>query len=1090
MTNYPSREEIAALISSGIFDREWYTASFPDVALAGMDPAEHYLFLGRRLGRKPSPNFEGHFDVAAGALATHQLSSKSSVSSVAESVRIRRRIDNWDHEVERGFTEALSRIIAANPGYFERIPVSIVMPTYNRAQSIGRAIASVRQQSFTNWELVIVDDGSADATLDAVAPYLADSRIRLIAAAHSGVSGARNLGLESAQGKYIFYLDSDNTWDPTYLSYMVAFLDICGLSAAYCGIRSINDDGAVQFYRGDHFDWQACLTQNYVDMNCFGHVNPGPTGHRFDSKLPRLVDWDFILRITADLPTAFLPYCGVTYYDGAGGERISRTVARGDALKPLEETVRRKHPESLLPDRQAAVLRPRFHTAQDLRIDMLRGDELSRDLLAREAELIDWSELSNRRHKPDFVSIIVLGYNNVDMSIGCIKSIFEAKTSLDFEIIFVDNASDDQTFELVSRMAEGEPRLTYIRSEINLMFSLGNNYGLNFARGEYTIFLNNDTLVRDGWMDILIGGLQQDPTIGTTGPKLLYPDETLQCGGIVFSGNSKIPYHIYRGFERDAAEVNKVRTFQALTGACLAFRTRDIVTLRGFDPIFINGCEDLDLCFRMRERLGKRAVYLPRSEVVHLESKSKGRGKHIGRNRKLFVGMWKKHVRADDTTYYREDGYRVVRYEKPGAEPHGDEASYVPVLERADTPVQQAGRVINVGFSTMWYPRGISFHTRQLAEALESPSIRTHIFARWESHRFENGDAIYHPRVYNGGDDPSPDMIVEWAKANAIDIMIFMEVHPNDWKRVHALKNAGVKVVCYENLDVMRFEKSAQYELFDYFLFNCFYSRERLLSMFPHKKSLMIPWGAEKSEIRDEFNIGLRDSEGDALVEFVHIGGWGGINNRKNTDILIQAFNRIERPRARLHIYTQTPMSSYGEQIVRICSQNSNIIVHEGTVQDIDVAYRGKSVLLWPSKREGVGLPILESVVRGIPVVISDGYMMKQWIIADEHGWICNGKVLPGECVLPELEVDTVHLTTVIKDLIANPDKIAAARKAIQRDQWVWDWSWQIELFRTELERMAVYPDYTPPEDLSYLPDRALRFERKRRLHEQGGRGI
>src|SRR5690606_6442489 len=130
---------------------------------------------------------------------------------------------------------------------------------------------------------------------------------------------------------------------------------------------------------------------------------------------------------------------------------------------------------------------------------------------------------------------------------------------------------------------------------------------------------------------------------------------------------------------------------------------------------------------RMRERLGKRAVYLPKSEIVHLESKSKGRGKHIGRNRRLFVGIWGKHVRADDIIFYREDGYRVKHYDKPGAEAHGDEASYVPVLERTSVPTQESRRIINVGFSTMWYPRGIAFHARQLAEALESPNIRTHI---------------------------------------------------------------------------------------------------------------------------------------------------------------------------------------------------------------------------------------------------------------------------------------------------------------------------------------------------------------------------
>jgi glycosyltransferase involved in cell wall biosynthesis len=101
--------------------------------------------------------------------------------------------------------------------------VSIVLPTFNRADVIGRAIASVRAQTFEDWELLIVDDGSTDGTAALVAE-LDDERIRLIPQANAGVYVARNNGLRHAQGRFITFLDSDDAWLPHFLALTIAFL--------------------------------------------------------------------------------------------------------------------------------------------------------------------------------------------------------------------------------------------------------------------------------------------------------------------------------------------------------------------------------------------------------------------------------------------------------------------------------------------------------------------------------------------------------------------------------------------------------------------------------------------------------------------------------------------------------------------------------------------------------------------------------------------------------------------------------------------------------------------------------------------------
>jgi cellulose synthase/poly-beta-1,6-N-acetylglucosamine synthase-like glycosyltransferase len=112
----------------------------------------------------------------------------------------------------------------------DRPLVSIIMPTWNRAQLLRRAVLSVQAQTYAGWELIVVDDGSTDDT-----PYVLqglqtfDRRIRVVAGEHAGVSRARNAGLAAARGKYVAFLDSDNTWQPDFLRVALSAMHSRGL---------------------------------------------------------------------------------------------------------------------------------------------------------------------------------------------------------------------------------------------------------------------------------------------------------------------------------------------------------------------------------------------------------------------------------------------------------------------------------------------------------------------------------------------------------------------------------------------------------------------------------------------------------------------------------------------------------------------------------------------------------------------------------------------------------------------------------------------------------------------------------------------
>ncbi len=991
-----------------------------------------------------------------------------------------RVLRSWDASREAQFFGALEALQRNNPGYFDRVFVSVVMPVRNREGEIGRAIKSLQLQSHDNWELIVVDDGSSDQTSSVVAGLQkVDPRIKLISGERFGVSKARNTGLGHARGEYVFFLDSDNQWRPTFLATMVAFMHGGKLDAAYSGFSAVDDRGELAFYRGSDFDWLQCWRQNYIDLNCFAHRRDVMPHCRFDESIRRLVDWDYILRVTAQAKTSYAPFLGPIYYDGSRCERITNSEYTVEQLADVGDYIRAKHPAETHSENQRAEIRPDWKRVM---VAASRARNMPRDASeyssACERE-IAWGALEREAgaRDPSLVSIIVLCYNGCDLTKNCLASLFSKSQSRRFEVIVVDNASTDSTPVLLADFQQGHPNLRVIRNDQNRMFSLGNNIGVAASRGATIVLLNNDTIVTDGWLDALVEPLDRDCDVGIVGPKLLYQDDTIQCCGIVFNSRASIPYHVYRGFARDHAAVNKMRSLQSLTGACMAMRATEFIALRGFDPTYINGCEDLDLCFRMRRHRGKRLVYTPFSEVYHLEGKTEGRGKHIMRNRDLFVERWGAQRVADDEEIYREDGFEVVEYRKPGKEKDGATAAYVPVLRprgESGSVSTAAARRFNVAFSSIWHARGISFHTKQLADALEGERFRTFIFARWESAKFQNDGPIQHPRVFDAGDDPSPEDTVRWARDNEIDAFILMEVHPKDWKRVDALKAAGIKVICYENLDIMRTELLPRYSVFDTFLFNAFEAHRSLSPRYPHARSLLLPWGA---------NIGAEPvvrSADDGKVHLVHIAGWGGLNVRKNSDLVLRCFDRAAASNLELHFYSQNSIDYFGEQYVDICRRNANIHVCEGTINNICDAYRGKDMLLMPSKREGLGLPIIEALSLGLPAIVTDGYMMKQWLMPGRHGVVCPGEPEYGRNVLPEVRVDEARLVDILRWLDREPHVVRDMQRNVAADARLWSWSWQSDVFKRELHAMLSEQSYRPAADFSYLPSWVLEFEKVR----------
>ncbi|MEI4485579.1 glycosyltransferase [Frigidibacter sp. MR17.14] len=519
--------------------------------------------------------------------------------------------DTWKRELLG--SSFRSRLLA------ERPLVSIIMPTKNRLSRLEASIGSVLAQSYDNWELIIIDDGSEDGTFEAVPSRWPDQRIRIVSADGSGVCAARNTGLAAARGEIFAYLDDDNRWRADYLE--ITLLEMLRSGAACCysallRLRDGFDNPEAANTLCVAFDLERLKLTNYIDLNIFAHrreVFEKLGG--FDTSLRRMVDWDLIIRYCEVFTPTYCNSVGADYDNSRSPDRISIKEKIS-----YQFVVRNKH--------------------------MIDWDAMRRDACARDLDL---------------VSIIICVYNNPDLTDKCLSSIFGNEAGLPFEVILVDNKSDDQTVELLYSWAERESRIKLVLNKENMNFSLGNNLGFAASRGARVVFLNNDTEVTPEWLSALLQPMTVDAAIRGVQPQLIYPDGKVQCLGLVFSDHSPFAYGLYTGRPGDDPLSSPRRRFKALTAACLALHAQDFANAQGFDPIFVNGQEDVDLCLRIGEG---NAVFTCATDsvVIHHEGKSEGRGRAIPANRAIFAERWGGKVAGDDQIHYVEDGVIAEEY--------------------------------------------------------------------------------------------------------------------------------------------------------------------------------------------------------------------------------------------------------------------------------------------------------------------------------------------------------------------------------------------------------------------------------------------
>ncbi len=525
---------------------------------------------------------------------------------------------------------------------FTRPPmISVIVPTCNRPDRLREALRSVLAQTYRDFEIIVVNDGTSD--IDTLITEL-NSEGRITCIKHDrnrGLAAARNTGIRAAKGKYVSYLDDDDRYLPDHLETLVTFLERSDRKAAYTDAWRVYEkceaglriEAARDLPYSHEFNPANLLVSNYFPVLCVMHERSciEEVGC-FDESLFVHEDWDLWIRMATKFPFQHVKKTTAEFSWRTDGS--SMTSGTRDAFFRTTEIIYRKY-------RPYAERIPGVLEAQHQHLAELRATITPQ-------EIFD-------------CSIVIPVWNKMELTVQCLTALARLPEQLRYEVIVVDNGSSDGTGEFL-RQLQSDVRI--ITNDENLGFAKACNQGARIARGKYVVFLNNDTIPLQGWLNALVAEAEAHPEVGIVGSKLLFADGTIQHAGVVFMRRLLSPYHIYRSASADVPAVNQRREFQAVTAACMLIRRELFEAVNGFDEGFINGFEDVDLCLKVREK-GHHVIYQPRSVLYHLESQTPSRNAHDEHNARYLQQRWNGHWwLGDEDLHYHTDGFKLT--EGPG----------------------------------------------------------------------------------------------------------------------------------------------------------------------------------------------------------------------------------------------------------------------------------------------------------------------------------------------------------------------------------------------------------------------------------------
>jgi glycosyltransferase involved in cell wall biosynthesis len=483
--------------------------------------------------------------------------------------------------------------------------IAVVMPVFNpNPQWLQEAIDSVRLQIYSHWQLCIADDCSTDPQVREVLEQAAtaDQRIRVVFREQNGhISASSNTALELVDAPWFALLDHDDLLAEDALAWVArSIIENPQLRMIFSDEDKIGEDGL----RCDPFfktDWNPILMEG---QNAMSHLGVYFT--------------DMVREVGG-----FRLGC-----EGAQDHDLTLRCSRSLSRDQIFHVPRILYHWRLHAGSTSAGAEAKPYSCSAAQIVV--ADHLSS--LGLPVESVDTMDMGLQPHFAlpvdlPLVSVIIPTRNGLGVLEPCLRSLLDQTDYPNFEVLVVDNGSDDPatlTF-LAELEAKGSIRLLPDPSPFN--YSALNNRAVEQASGEFICLMNNDIeVIQPGWLlQMLAYGRR--PEIGAVGARLLYPDRTIQHGGVLL-GIGGVAGHAHHGLaENDFGYYCRAQLaseMSAVTAACLLVRKSHYQAVGGLDAELLQvAFNDIDFCLKLLQQ-GLHNVYAATAVLLHHESVSRG----------------------------------------------------------------------------------------------------------------------------------------------------------------------------------------------------------------------------------------------------------------------------------------------------------------------------------------------------------------------------------------------------------------------------------------------------------------------------------
>ncbi len=519
-----------------------------------------------------------------------------------------------------------------------RPKLSIVIPAYKTPERyLKEMLQSIKDQTYQNWEVCVADGSPRGESSERVLKKFAeqDKRFKyVILGENKGISGNTNAAMDMATGDFIVLADHDDTIPPHALYECVKAINMDPeYDVIYSDEDKLDMDGKALFdphFKPD-FNPDLLTSVNYICHLFVVNRDLVDAVGGFRQEFDGAQDYDFIFRCTEAARKIYhIPkvlYHWRCHQNSTASNPESKMYAFEAGARAIKAHFQRCNipVESVEKGVDFGIYHTKF---------AIKGEPLVSVVIP------------NKDHHSD-----------LDL---CIRSLMEKGTYKNLEFIVVENNSTDKaTFSYYERIQKEYPNVRVVTWEKGFNFSAINNFGVKHARGEYLLFLNNDTeIIEKDVIREMLGYCQRED-VGAVGARLLYQDDTIQHAGVVV-GFGGIAGHTFIGLHRaENSYFHRAmcaQDYSAVTAACIMTKKVLFDQVEGFTEELAVAFNDIDFCMKIRS-LGKLVVYNPYALLYHYESKSRGledtpeKVARFNREIAIFAKRWPDILRNGDPYY-------------------------------------------------------------------------------------------------------------------------------------------------------------------------------------------------------------------------------------------------------------------------------------------------------------------------------------------------------------------------------------------------------------------------------------------------------